>query len=363
MVNEDEQTTEILDSDVFEVSLVPSGSQQIGDQGFTIVKADGDNTKQSNEEGDDSVTDKEKSVKVEDLSSEDKKELLTKLKDEFDVDEKVELLLDGDEITERVKEKLEVDEDEVEETEKSITPKSREALKTVLDKLSKVKHEIPENYIWVYKAIANLVDETAPDFEKSAEPAVEVSESVKEAIDNSLEAFDKEELSDEEIVIKNALEGISVEEKEEEEETELSKEAQEKLEKYEQELNKVKKEKMELEKEQLKKQLMEKADTLNNIPENKEKLTELYAELYNKDEDLFKKVDKLLRKVDKQTEIGELFAEKGTQGREVKKNETAEQKLDRLVEEKLEKDEAKDQAEAMTKVLEENKELYTEIKG
>lgn len=359
-VNEDDLFA-IEDGNFYEVSLVPAGSQT-GDKGFIIQKID----ESDKQDGDESVTkEEENTVKVEDLSDEGKKELFNKLKGEFDLDKQVEFFLDGEEIAEKLKEKLDIDKEdkEEEETEKSMTPKSREALKTVLGTLSKVKDEMPDNYRWVYKAIAKLVDETAPEFEKSADKNFEISDEVRKAINKSLEQFDKaDELSDSEEMIKQALEGFNVE-KEEEETQEVSKEAQEQIEKYEHKVEKLREERNELEQEKIKKELTDKANKLENIPESTEKLTELFAELYNLDEDVFKKVENLVKKIDKQSEVGELFAEKGTSQRDLEKdkNESAQDKIDRLVKEKVEKKD-KDKSKAMTEVLEDNPNLYEKLR-
>ena len=362
-VNEDDILA-IENGDFYEISLVPAGSQT-GDEGFMVQKMD--ESESNEQDGDESVTEEEDTVKVEDLSDEDKTELFNKLKGEFDLDKQVEFFLDGEEITDKVKEELEVDkeeEEEEEEEEKSMTPKSREALKTVLGTLSKVKDEMPDNYRWVYEAIAKLVDETAPEFEKSADKNFEVSDEVRKAVNESLEQFDEtDELSDSEEMIKQALEGLNVE-REEEETEEVSKETKEEIEKYEQKVEKLRKERNELKQEKIKKELTDKANELENIPESTEKLTELFAELYNLDEDVFKKVENLVKKIDKQSEVGELFTEKGTSQRDLEKDkdESAQDKIDRLVKEKVEKED-KDKSKAMTEVLESNPSLYEELRG
>lgn len=378
----DENSSEISEmksADIYEISFVPAGSQT-GDEGFLVQKAD----KQDKQGDDDSMAEDKETVKVENLSEDDKKELFNKLKDEFDVESQVKMFLDGEEIYEEVKDGMEIESDkgsitivdsesasifdsegekQENETEKSMTPKSREALKTVLNTLSKVKEEMPENYRWVYKAIAKLVDETAPEFEKSADENNEITDEVREAVKESIEQFGKEdELSDTAKVIKEALQGMDIE-KEEEEEEEISKEAEQKLEKMEQEMEKLREEKNELKQEKIKKQLTEKAEELENIPEPTEKLTELFAELYNLDEDVFEKVEKLIKKIDKQSEVGELFKEKGTSQRDTApKDESADEKIDRLVAEKIEKED-KERSRAMEEVIEDNPDLYEETRG
>lgn len=347
----------IEDGDFYEISLVPVGSQT-GDKGFIIQKMDNS----SKQEGDESVTKEENTVKVDNLSDEDKKELFNDLNKQFDVEQQAEMVLENEELAEKITN--EMTEDETDKEEKSITPKSREALKTVLDKLSKVKDEMPTNYMWVYKAIAELIDETAPEFEKSEkEFSLELNNDVRETIKQSVK-----EIPEDETVIKNALESMLIEKDDEEPETEeLSKTAKDEIKKVKTEVEKVKKEKeeiekqkRELEKEKIKKELTERAESLENIPENTEKMTEMFAELYNLDENVLNKVENLLKKIDKQKEMGALFEEKGHQ-KQINKNETAQEKLDRLVDEKLEKGEADNQAKAMTEVLDENEELYEQL--
>lgn len=375
----DEEITAIKDGDFYEISLVHAGAQT-GDEGFMVQKID----KSSNQEGDSEMedetaeketeeeTDKEE-LNLEDLSEEDKRKLIGKLKEDLDIETQMKVLIDSEEIEEKLKEEFtkeeqEKDEDGEEETEKEsdMTPKAREAIKTVLSTLSKVKNEVPANYHWVYEALAKLVDETAPEMgkvKKSSETN-KITDEVKDAVNKSLEEFDKaDELSEQENMIKKALEGMVIDKDEEDEQDEISKEAKEEINKYKEKLEKVKKEKQELQEKQLKQKLTKKADTLDNIPESKEKVTELYAELYNADKSLFEKVENLLKKIDKQSEVGELFKEKGhrsTSGSH--KDETPEDKLNRLVKEAVEKGNAEDKAEAMDKVLSDNPELYGEVK-
>ncbi len=375
----DEEITAIKDGDFYEISLVHAGAQT-GDEGFMVQKID----KSSNQEGDSEMedetaeketeeeTDKEE-LNLEDLSEEDKRKLIGKLKEDLDIETQMKVLIDGEEIEEKLKEEFteeeqEKDEDKEEETEKEsdMTPKAREAIKTVLSTLSKVKNEVPANYHWVYEALAKLVDETAPEMgkvKKSSETN-KITDEVKDAVNKSLEEFDKaDELSEQENMIKKALEGMVIDKDEEDEQDEISKEAKEEINKYKEKLEKVKKEKQELQEKQLKQKLTKKADTLDNIPESKEKVTELYAELYNADKSLFEKVENLLKKIDKQSEVGELFKEKGHRSTsDNHKDETPEDKLNRLVKEAVEKGNAEDKAEAMDKVLSDNPELYGEVK-
>ena len=375
----DEETTAIKDGDFYEISLVPAGSQT-GDEGFMVQKIDKSSTQEGDSEMEDKTTEEEtgeeankEELNLEDFSEEDKRKLIDKLKEDLDVETQMKIFLDDEEIEEKLKEEFteeeeqEKEDEEEEETEKEsdMTPKAREAIKTVLSTLSKVKNEVPANYHWVYEALAKLVDDTAPEMgkiKKSAE--TKITDEVKDAVNESLEEFDKaDELSEQENMIKNALEGMVIDKEDEEDTEEISKEAEEQINEYREKLEKVKEEKQELQEEQLKQKLTKKADTLDNIPESKEKVTELYAELYNADESLFEKVENLLKKIDKQSEVGELFKEKGHRSTpDNHKDETADEKLDRLVKEAVEKGNADDEAEAMDKVLSNNPELYGEVK-
>jgi len=362
MVNEKE-LTELVDNDIFEVSFVPAGSQQIGNQGFTVVKASSDET---NQEGDDSVIDTKEAVKLEDLSDEDRKELLSKLENELKDDEKISLVLDDEGITEKIQEKLDEQkpEDNIEK-ESNMTPKAREAIKTVIKTLSNVQHEIPANYTWIYKALSDLVDETAPDFEKEQDKQFngKLSKNAKDAVNKSIEILNKEDgLSDATKVVKDALQGMVFEKEDEEPEEELSKEAKEELVKKQEEINKLKDEKDKLEKENLEKELSERVSKFENIPEDNESLTRMYMKLHETDKELFEQIEKLLKKIDTQSEVGELFKEKGTSMRDKKEKDLSGQdKLDKIVEEYIEDGKAKNKAQAVTKALEDNPDLYTEL--
>lgn len=370
--------TELQDADLYEISLVDRPANL--EEGFLVQKK-----KSNKQEGDSEMEDEnaeketeeetsKEELNLEDLSEEDKRKLIDKLKEDLDVETQMKIFLDGEEIEEKLKEEFteekeeqEKENEEEEETEKEsdMTPKAREAIKTVLSTLSKVKNEVPANYHWVYEALAKLVDETAPEMgkvKKSAE--TEITDEVKDAVNKSLEEFAKaDELSEKENMIKSALEGMVIDKEDEDEQDEISKEAKEQINKYKEELEKVKKEKQELQEKQLKQELTKKAETLDNIPESKENVTELYAELYNADKSLFEKVENLLKKIDKQSEVGELFKEKGHRVTPDKhKDETPEEKLNRLVKEAVEKGNADDKAEAMDKVLSDNPDLYGEVK-
>lgn len=366
---DDEEILAIENGDFYEISLVPAGSQT-GDEGFMVQKVD----KSAKQEGDEDMADEteqeKEQVNLEDLSKDDKLSLINKLKEDLDTKTKIKVFLDGEEVEQSLKEKFsedkeEKDEDETEK-ESDMTPKAREAIKTVLSTLSKVSDEVPPNYHWVYEALAKLVDETAPEMgkvKKSAE--TEITDDVKEAVNKSVETLEEaDELSEQESMIKSALEGMVVEKEEDEDQEEISKEAKEEIEKYKGELEKIKKEKQELQEKQLKQELTKKADSLENIPEGQDKLTELYAELYKADQDLFEKVENLLKKVDKQSEVGELFTEKGHRATpDQHKDESPNDKLDRLIKEAVENGEAENRFEATEKILDEKPDLYEEVKG
>lgn len=345
-----EQVTELKNADLYEVSVVPAGMNL--EEGFLIKKS---------MEGDENMAEEteEKELKFEELDDEVKEEFLNKIKEDLDEEEIAEIFLDDDEeITQKSEEP-----DEDDETEKAMSPKATEALKTALDKLSKVSEEIPANYQWIYKSIAELVDTNAPDFAKEAEVnELELSDATKEAIEESIKEFEEaDELSPTEKSIKGALEGLIMEEEEDIKEK-VSKEVEPIVKEMENKVQELKKENKGLRQKELKKELTEKANQFDNLPTSDEELTELFAELYKANETLFEEVENLLKKIDKQSEVGELFKEKGTQMRDIgSEPKTADEKLDKAVEEIIEKeDEDIDQAEAMTKLLDKRPELYQE---
>lgn len=355
---------------IFEVSLARSPANL--EDGFLLKKNMSDHDQSR---GDDSVKNLEdlEFEKLSELAEEDRASLVSALVETFEKDD-LEEILEGN-VFEEFKESVEKDireevekefaeKAEEEEENYGLSPKSINAIKTVLSELNEVRSEIPANFQHVFDSLATLVGYPSQGDEGSeyGYPKVaefDLSDEAEETIENSVETLQKiEDMPDFGNEAIKILEGLAMSKEEFDISDAVSKEVEPMIKEMQEKMTALEKENEELKEKRLQDELISVVKEHKLVPGSTSEKLELFEKLHKAG--VLDDVVKVFEQMEKESAAGEIFKEEGHNA-PPEEEKTAQEEFDSLVKEKMEDDDL-EKSVATEKVMEENPELFFKLR-